>query len=139
MINLKILRNIINNNPLKKEKPISEKILSNKNNIFYPDSDLVNVIDTPYIILNDKNNISFINNATKKKFNINIAIIFFTSLEDQNFVKILKNLERVGLSNISLLLNYSQFLKQAFLILKFINFKIIIFFYLLSILLVCIN
>ena len=73
MINLKILRNIIKNNPLKEEKTISEQILNNKNSIIYPDSDLVNVIDTPYIVLNGKNNISFINNATKKKFNINIA------------------------------------------------------------------
>ena len=72
MINLKILRNIIKNNPLKKEKAISEQILNNKNNIIYPDSDLINVIDTPHIVLNDKNNISFINNATKKIFNINI-------------------------------------------------------------------
>jgi len=31
MINLKILRNIIKNNPLKKEKAISEQILNNKN------------------------------------------------------------------------------------------------------------
>ena len=66
VINLKILRNIIKNNPLKKEKTISEQILNNKNNIIYPDSDLINVIDTPHIVLNDKNNISFINNATKK-------------------------------------------------------------------------
>ena len=50
MINLKILRNIIKNNPLKKEKAISEQILNNRNNIIYPDSDLINVIDTPHIV-----------------------------------------------------------------------------------------
>ena len=72
MINLKILKNIIKKKALKKEKVIGEEILSSKNNTIYSNSDLVNAIETPFIVLNDKNNISFINNATKKIFNINI-------------------------------------------------------------------
>ena len=92
MINLKILRNIIKNNPLKKEKTISEQILNNKNNIIYPDSDLINVIDTPHIVLNDKNNISFINNATKKNFNINIKNNIFHVFRRPEFRENIKNI-----------------------------------------------
>ena len=57
-----------------------------------PDIDLVNTIDTPFIVLNRSNKIQFINNAAKNTFNLseedNIFHIFRTPEFRENISKI---------------------------------------------------
>ena len=61
-----MLRNKENSSP-----KIALKIAKNKNDSVLSDIKLVNVIDTPFIVLKANNSISFINNAAKTKFKLN--------------------------------------------------------------------
>ena len=61
-----MLRNKENSSP-----KIALKIAKNKSDSVLSDIKLVNVIDTPFIVLKANNSISFINNAAKTKFKLN--------------------------------------------------------------------
>ncbi|MCH2541005.1 MAG: ATP-binding protein [Alphaproteobacteria bacterium] len=70
LINLKAFKNMLRNKENSSPK-IALKIAKNKSDSVLSDIKLVNVIDTPFIVLKANNSISFINNAAKTKFKLN--------------------------------------------------------------------
>ena len=70
LINLKAFKNMLRNKENSSPK-IALKTAKNKNDSVLSDIKLVNVIDTPFIVLKANNSISFINNAAKTKFKLN--------------------------------------------------------------------
>ena len=91
IININIFKKILRNKD-KNSTIVDEK--QNKSNYksILPDIDLVNAIDTPFIVLNCSNKIQFINNAAKNTFNLseedNIFHIFRTPEFHENISKI---------------------------------------------------
>lgn len=80
LLNIGILKRILDDNfdsDIKIKTAINKKI---KDKDIYPDSDLVNAVDTPFIVLNMFNKVIFLNFAAKKELNLskedNIFYIF---------------------------------------------------------------
>ena len=89
--NLNFFKKILANKA-KKSSFVDEKKDKPKYRATLPNSDLVNVIDTPFIVLEHNNKIHFINKAAKKTFNLskedNIFHIFRTPEFHENISKI---------------------------------------------------
>jgi two-component system phosphate regulon sensor histidine kinase PhoR len=89
--NLNIFKKILAN---KQEKTsfVDEKQTKSKHSLISPDNDIVNVIDTPFIVLKHNNKIHFINTAAKITFNLssedNIFHTFRTPEFHENISKI---------------------------------------------------
>ena len=62
---------LVKNQEIEDKKVIKKQIKVNKE-LMYPVTDLVNAIDTPFIVLNKQSKIIFINNAAKTNFNLSI-------------------------------------------------------------------
>ena len=80
LLNIGILKRILDDNldsDIKIKTAINKKI---KDKDIYPDSDLVNAVDTPFIVLNMFNKVIFLNFAAKKELKLskedNIFYIF---------------------------------------------------------------
>ena len=88
---LNIFKKILVN---KEEKTsfVDEKQTETKHSLISPDNDIVNVIDTPFIVLKRNNKIHFINTAAKITFNLssedNIFHTFRTPEFHENISKI---------------------------------------------------
>ena len=71
---------------------VNEKQTETKHSLISPDNDIVNVIDTPFIVLKRNNKIHFINTAAKTNFNLssedNIFHTFRTPEFHENISKI---------------------------------------------------
>ena len=91
IIDLNIFKKILVN---KEEKTsfVNEKQTETKHSLISPDNDIVNVIDTPFIVLKRNNKIHFINTAAKITFNLssedNIFHTFRTPEFHENISKI---------------------------------------------------
>ncbi len=91
IINLDIFKKILKNKD-KITSFVDEKPSKSKYSPISPNIDLINVIDTPFIVLSHNNKIQFINNAAKNTFNLsdedNIFHTFRTPEFHENISKI---------------------------------------------------
>ena len=91
IVNLNIFKKILKN---KDKDPTfdNKKPNESKYNTISPNNDLINTIDTAFIVINRGNKIQFINNAAKNTFNLseedNIFHIFRTPEFRENISKI---------------------------------------------------
>ena len=117
IINLNILKKILKNKD--KNLPfVDKKPKEPKYNKISPDSDLVNIIDTPFIVLNRSNKIQFINNAAKNTFNLSEEDNIFHTFRTPEFRE---NISKINNKKIS----KSQFILELFNVpqTKFFNVK----------------
>ena len=117
IINLNILKKILKNKD-KNLAFVDKKLKEPKYNKISPDSDLVNTIDTPFIVLNRSNKIQFINNAAKNTFNLSEEDNIFHTFRTPEFRE---NISKINNKKIS----KSQFILELFNVpqTKFFNVK----------------
>ena len=116
--NLNIFKKILAN---KQEKTsfVDEKQTKSKHSLISPDNDIVNVIDTPFIVLKHNNKIHFINTAAKITFNLSSEDNIFHTFRTPEFHE---NISKIKDKKIS----KSQFTLKLFNVpqTKFFNVKI---------------
>ena len=119
-----MLRNKENSSP-----KIALKIAKNKSDSVLSDIKLVNVIDTPFIVLKANNSISFINNAAKTKFKLNNYSNIFHNFRRPEFRDNIVKFRKMNKDSHGFLLELFNVPLTMFLKLKCINYIVAISYY----------